>query len=120
MEDFPKSATTVKDPVCGMNLEPSTAKHKLEHAGKPYYFCCDGCVEKFRARPNDYLSRPAAAAGLEIINIAPAEAKKTGIPQFCRSLVVKRDWLHVSETMASANPLPSQFVRVSDRRVGVR
>jgi len=80
MEDFPKSATTVKDPVCGMNLEPSTAKRKLEHAGKPYYFCCDGCVEKFRARPNDYLaSRPAAAAGLEIINIAPAAAKKTEV-----------------------------------------
>ena len=80
MEDFAKSATTVKDPVCGMNLEPSTAKHKLEHAGKPYYFCCDGCVEKFRARPNDYLApRPAAAAGLEIINIAPAAAKKTEV-----------------------------------------
>ncbi len=80
MEDFAKSATTVKDPVCGMNVEPSTAKHKLEHAGKPYYFCCAGCVEKFRARPNDYLApRPAAAAGLEIINIAPAAAKKTEV-----------------------------------------
>jgi Cu+-exporting ATPase len=80
MEDFAKSATTVKDPVCGMNLEPSTAKHKLEHAGKPYYFCCAGCVEKFRACPNDYLApRPAAAAGLEIINIAPAAAKKTEV-----------------------------------------
>jgi Cu+-exporting ATPase len=80
MEDFANSATTVKDPVCGMNVEPSTAKHKLEHAGKPYYFCCAGCVEKFRARPNDYLApRPAAAAGLEIINIAPAAAKKTEV-----------------------------------------
>jgi P-type Cu+ transporter len=76
MEHSAKSATTVKDPVCGMNLEPSTAKHRLDHAGKIYYFCCAGCVEKFRTRPNDYLTpRPAAAAELQTIDIAPAAAK---------------------------------------------
>jgi P-type Cu+ transporter len=80
MEDSAKSATTVKDPVCGMNVEPSTAKHKLDHAGKTYYFCCAGCAEKFRSRPNDYLqARPAAAAGLHMIGIAPAAAKKTEV-----------------------------------------
>jgi Cu+-exporting ATPase len=76
MEDSAKSATTVKDPVCGMNVEPFTAKHKLDHAGKAYYFCSAHCVEKFRARPSDYLApRPSAAAGLQIINITPAAAK---------------------------------------------
>ena len=60
MDNSAKSATTVKDPVCGMNVEPSTAKHKLDHAGKTYYFCCASCLEKFRARPDDYL---AAASG---------------------------------------------------------
>ena len=49
MEHSAKSATTVKDPVCGMNVEPSTAKYKLDHAGKTYYFCCASCLEKFRA-----------------------------------------------------------------------
>ncbi len=39
---------TVKDLVCGMDVEPSTAKHKLEYAGKTYYFCCASCLEKFR------------------------------------------------------------------------
>ena len=73
MDHSAKSATTVKDPVCGMNVEPSTAKHKLDHAGKTYYFCCARCLEKFRARPNDYLApRPAAAAELQTIDIAPA------------------------------------------------
>jgi Cu+-exporting ATPase len=80
MEHSAKSATTVKDPVCGMNVEPSTAKHKFDHAGKTYYFCCAGCVEKFRARPNDYLqARPGASAGLQMISIAPAAAKKTEV-----------------------------------------
>src|SRR6476646_9451359 len=73
MDSSPKSATTVKDPVCGMNVEPSTAKYKLDHAGKTCYFCSASCREKFHARPDDYLaSRPAPVAGLQIIKIAPA------------------------------------------------
>ena len=78
MEESAKSATTVKDPVCGMDVEPSTARHKLDHAGKTYYFCCASCLERFRAHPDEYLKpRPASAAGLQIINIAPATPKET-------------------------------------------
>ena len=78
MENSSKSATTVKDPVCGMNVEPSTAKHKMDHAGKTYYFCCAHCLEKFRARPEDYLAaRPASGAGLHQIGITPAAPAKS-------------------------------------------
>ncbi|MGA9812769.1 MAG: HAD-IC family P-type ATPase, partial [Terriglobales bacterium] len=78
MDHSPKSETTVKDPVCGMNVEPSTARHKLDHAGKTYYFCCAHCLEKFRARPEDYLApRPAPGGGMQMISIAPAPAAKT-------------------------------------------
>ncbi|MBZ5651974.1 MAG: heavy metal translocating P-type ATPase [Acidobacteriia bacterium] len=77
MDNSPQSATTVKDPVCGMKVEPSTAKHTFDHAGKTYYFCCSHCREKFRTRPEDYLApRPAASAGLHMISIAPAPAVK--------------------------------------------
>ncbi len=56
MTDLSKSATVVKDPVCGMNVNPTTAKHRLEHAGKFHYFCCGHCAEKFRASPEKYLA----------------------------------------------------------------
>jgi Cu+-exporting ATPase len=76
MEHMAKSASSVKDPVCGMNVEPFTAKHKLDHSGKTYFFCCASCLEKFRARPDEYLGpRPAAAAGLHVVNITPAATK---------------------------------------------
>jgi Cu+-exporting ATPase len=79
MENSAKSSTTVKDPVCGMNVEPSTAQHKLDHAGNTYYFCCGSCLEKFRADSQKYLApRPTAAAGLQIVNIAAA-AKATAL-----------------------------------------
>jgi len=58
-DDISDSATAVKDPVCGMNVNPSTAKHHLEHAGKSVYFCCAPCAEKFKANPDKYLTEAA-------------------------------------------------------------
>jgi P-type Cu+ transporter len=73
MDNSVKSASTVKDLVCGMNVEPSTAKHKLEHGGETYYFCGPSCREKFRAHPDDYLTpNPVAAAMLPIPDVATA------------------------------------------------
>jgi P-type Cu+ transporter len=50
-----------RDPVCGMNVNPATAKHIHEHEGKKLYFCCAHCVEKFKATPQQYLSAPRAS-----------------------------------------------------------
>jgi YHS domain-containing protein len=45
-------AGAVKDPVCGMTVDPHTAKHRAQHNGHPYYFCSNGCRTKFRDRRN--------------------------------------------------------------------
>ncbi len=51
------------DPVCGMSVNPDTAKSKAETAGKTYYFCSAKCCEKFVATPEKYLeARPAFKA----------------------------------------------------------
>ncbi len=39
------------DPVCGMEVDPATARFTLVHADREYFFCCEGCREKFRADP---------------------------------------------------------------------
>ncbi|MFL5224110.1 MAG: heavy metal translocating P-type ATPase [Microvirga sp.] len=54
----------MKDPVCGMSVDPHTAKHRAEHGGRPYYFCSAGCRTKFLADPARYLD-PAATAKAE-------------------------------------------------------
>jgi Cu+-exporting ATPase len=43
------------DPVCGMSVDPHTAKHKAGYRGHPYYFCSAGCRTKFLADPQKYL-----------------------------------------------------------------
>ena len=51
------------DPVCGMKVNPATSRHRCDHAGITYHFCCNGCREKFAADPEKYLfPRPAAPA----------------------------------------------------------
>lgn len=44
-----------RDPVCGMEVDENTAKHKTKHMGKTYYFCAAGCKEAFEKNPNKYL-----------------------------------------------------------------
>ena len=52
-----------RDPVCGMRVDPATAKHSAEFAGQTYYFCCGGCRDKFLAAPQRYLGEaPGEAA----------------------------------------------------------
>ena len=53
---------SVKDPVCGMSVDPHTAKHTATHAGRPYYFCAARCRDKFIAAPEKYLSPEQARA----------------------------------------------------------
>jgi len=58
----------VKDPVCGMSIDPATAKFSADHAGETYYFCSAKCHDKFVADPAAYLAKaevppPAAAPG---------------------------------------------------------
>jgi Cu+-exporting ATPase len=50
----------LKDPVCGMTVDPASSEHRAEHQGEAYYFCCAGCREKFERDPEAYLSPEAA------------------------------------------------------------
>jgi Cu+-exporting ATPase len=61
-----QASNLVKDPVCGMSVDPNTAKHRAEHAGHSYFFCSAGCRTKFLADPAKYLE-PAPAAKVEAV-----------------------------------------------------
>lgn len=44
----------VKDPVCGMTIDPESAAGSQEHNGRTYYFCSAGCAENFAKDPAKY------------------------------------------------------------------
>src|SRR5262249_13881505 len=53
-----RTAATETDPVCGMQVEPKLTR-SVTYDGRAYYFCSQGCKDKFRADPLRYL-KPAA------------------------------------------------------------
>jgi Cu+-exporting ATPase len=50
----------VRDPVCGMTVDPTTTPHHTEHAGQRYFFCGARCRDRFVAEPARYLSEEQA------------------------------------------------------------
>ena len=47
---------TMRDPVCGMRVDPTTSRFTHEHAGQTYYFCCGGCQTAFKTDPEPFLA----------------------------------------------------------------
>ena len=48
------------DPVCGMKVLPEKAAASVDHAGRTWYFCAQGCKTKFEADPGKYDGSQAA------------------------------------------------------------
>jgi len=69
------------DPVCGMVVEPATARAHSDHAGRTYYFCSIRCRQKFEAEPARYLApaapepRPVGGTGLWTCPMHPQIAR---------------------------------------------
>jgi P-type Cu+ transporter len=73
------TAVTEKDPVCGMVVNPTTARHRFDYAGKTYLFCSAGCLEKFRSNPSNYLQSGSVPppATTHVMHIAPVKPTAT-------------------------------------------
>ncbi|MBP1609687.1 MAG: copper/silver-translocating P-type ATPase, partial [Acidobacteria bacterium] len=72
MPNMPSAENTtsnVIDPVCKMQFPPERAVGSCVYDGKTYYFCNPGCLEKFTADPQKYLTQ--AAARLTQIQLQP-------------------------------------------------
>ena len=65
----------VRDPVCGMSVDPHTSLHRATHAGRTQYFCSAGCKTKFEAEPQRYLNpaqtKPTAPTPVGTIYTCP-------------------------------------------------
>jgi Cu+-exporting ATPase len=49
-----ETMATVKDPVCGMEIDPATAAASEEYEGTTYYFCSMSCHDRFVAEPEKF------------------------------------------------------------------
>jgi len=75
------------DPVCGMTTDNEDAFTRFEYKGRPYYFCSDHCLQKFKENPEQFTGEEKPAAGgkytcpmhPEIIRDSPGSCPKCGM-----------------------------------------
>jgi Cu+-exporting ATPase len=71
--------TAVKDPVCGMTVDPHRAAARSVHHGKSFYFCSQGCAARFAASPQKFLDSSAPPVrGYNDVPPAELHPSKTG------------------------------------------
>jgi Cu+-exporting ATPase len=61
----PDDRAKVKDPVCGMMVDPERTEHHADHHGETFHFCSARCHDKFVAAPEQYLKPEAKPAAPE-------------------------------------------------------
>jgi xanthine dehydrogenase accessory factor len=59
LRSAPVAPATAVDPVCKMDVEPASARHRADVNGTTYYFCCAQCRTRFVDDPSRYLASPA-------------------------------------------------------------
>ena len=102
----PQPRKTVKDPVCGMDVDTGTAPAKYNYNNSTYYFCNPRCRDRFQADPEKYLGgkRPTAPAAAGAVYTCPMhpEVRQAG-PGACPKCGMALEPLAV-EAAAAPNP----------------
>ncbi len=56
----------IRDPVCGMTVDPDAGKPSLQYRGRTFHFCSNGCRTKFEAAPENYLTVKDPVCGMTV------------------------------------------------------
>ncbi|MDX8458723.1 heavy metal translocating P-type ATPase [Mesorhizobium humile] len=62
----PAAEAVIRDPVCGMTVDPAAGKPTAGHGGRTFHFCSDRCHTKFQAEPEAYLSATDPVCGMSV------------------------------------------------------
>ncbi len=56
----------IRDPVCGMTVDPDAGKPSLQYHGRTFHFCSNGCRAKFEAASENYLTAKDPVCGMMV------------------------------------------------------
>jgi len=95
----------VRDPVCGMTVNPATAKHSHEHGERTYFFCSGRCRERFADAPHDFMEEDCIVCGRTVQRADTGHlAKHGGDRFFLYSEECERDFNEHPEEFAAKRP----------------
>lgn len=64
--DHDNGQSIVRDPVCGMLVDPEVAANHLHHDGKDFFFCSIGCEAKFTTAPSQFVQSNDPVCGMNV------------------------------------------------------
>ena len=68
-------AEMVRDPVCGMEVDPENAAGSSTYQGVTYYFCSEDCRARFDADPAKYTTAPSTREAMAETGEMPTASK---------------------------------------------
>jgi Cu+-exporting ATPase len=64
--EAPGASIIIRDPVCGMTVDPNVGKPVADHDGHRFHFCSDRCRERFTADPAAYIEATDPVCGMTV------------------------------------------------------
>ncbi|MEQ1943874.1 heavy metal translocating P-type ATPase [Mesorhizobium sp. VNQ89] len=58
--------SVIRDPVCGMTVDPKAGKPQFDHDGHVYHFCSASCRDRFAKAPHSFLTAVDPVCGMTV------------------------------------------------------
>jgi Cu+-exporting ATPase len=101
------AAALLRDPVCGMTVDPAKNKPTTEFDGHIIHFCCEGCRTKFLADPEAYRTATDPVCGMSVSRAnAPHFARHEGQKFWFCSARCKEKFEADPQTYLAGVPVP--------------
>ena len=65
-KEKPAGDAVVRDPVCGMIVDPAAGKPTARYEGHAYHFCSETCRAKFTKQPDAYVEATDPVCGMKV------------------------------------------------------
>ena len=107
----------VKDPVCGMEVDPAAAAGKSSYGSETYHFCSRGCQRQFEDEPSKYVAK-SATRGASTAAAGPPHEKmeRHEPPRTTRGPVTAPKFGSAGSGGAELEPLPEAHDKPKPRR----
>ena len=76
-------AEVVRDPVCGMTVDPEAGKPQHDHAGRLFHFCSERCRQKFAADPEEWTTAKDPVCGMDVDRATAEHTARHQGQRFC-------------------------------------
>ncbi len=104
---------TIKDPICGMEIDPKAAFASREHMGQVLYFCSKNCVDQFDRDPHRYVMTSATTGFNPQMTLTRIELPVSGMP-------LQEHAPHLESTLRSLNGVDRVNVNSTTGRLEVQ